>query len=224
MGTEGRIQAQGPEDAVEEAVHAAIHEAVRLEGLWSRYSPVSEISIINAGATWLTASPETSALLREAALWRSITGGAFDIEYAGGIDLGGIGKGAAVDHMCGILRERGVRRAIVNLGTSSTGFVGEPPHPDGWHVGLRSPLDGSILRTLAVRGAVSTSGTGEQGGHVIDPRDGSRVEGLKSVTVVSQDGVAAEALSTALLVLGREAVPWLRERFCGFSAYFVEPK
>jgi thiamine biosynthesis lipoprotein len=121
------------------------------------------------------------------------------------LNLGSIGKGWALDRIARILRARGLRRALVNAGGSS--FLGWGA--DHWNVSLspgREPLAGLHLR----RGALSTSGPGEQFfevegrrfGHVIDPRTGWPAAGVRSATVITVDAAIADALATAFVVGG----------------------
>ena len=128
------------------------------------------------------------------------------------IDAGGIAKGYLSDRIIEIFKEHGVVSAIISLGgnvqTLGTKNSGEP-----WRVGIKNPA-GGLLGTLDVCGkAVVTSGgyqryfedDGKKYHHIIDPETGKPAEsGLKSVTVVSSDGALADALSTAVFVMGKE--------------------
>ena len=130
-----------------------------------------------------------------------------------GIDLGGIGKGYALDRSAAILRANGIKAALLNFGGNIHAF-GEPPGKGGWTVHIRDPRDPSkdlsVLQLL--EGAVSTAGDYErhmeiQGNaysHIIDPRTGRPVAGMSSVTVVAASATRADALSTGLYVLGPE--------------------
>ncbi len=130
------------------------------------------------------------------------------------LDLGGIAKGLAVDAVCEELRRRGARNFLVNLGGNIRVFgrVG-PKRP--WRVGVRDPFDREkLLGVLALESgeAVATSGNYERfveiGGrryaHILDPRTGRPVEGMAGVTVVARSAGEADAMSTALFVLGVE--------------------
>lgn len=130
------------------------------------------------------------------------------------IDLGGIGKGYASDRICEILRERGVSSAMINLG-GNVYALGEKPDGGKWRVGIANPYNsGESYLTLDVSDtAVVTSGSyqryfesgGERYHHIIDPHTGMPADnGVKSVTIVCKSGARADALSTALFVMGRE--------------------
>jgi thiamine biosynthesis lipoprotein len=121
------------------------------------------------------------------------------------LNLGSIGKGWALDLIARSLRGRGLRRALVNAGGSS--FLGWGA--DHWNVSL-SPGGEALAHLHLRRAALGTSGVGEQYfevegrrfGHVIDPRSGWPVAGVRSATVVTADAAVADALATAFLVGG----------------------
>jgi FAD:protein FMN transferase len=134
------------------------------------------------------------------------------------LNLHAIGKGYALDRMAIVLRQRGVRRALLSAGNSSVFALGAPA--GGWLVDVRSPIAGSTIARVRLRdGALGTSGAGEQFvidngqryGHVIDPRTGWPASGVVSATVITREAAMADALSTAFLVGG----PALAERYCG---------
>jgi FAD:protein FMN transferase len=125
------------------------------------------------------------------------------------LDLGGIGKGYAVDQMGRLLRQGGVRHALINFGESSLLAIG--PRPDGhaWPVFVRD-LDGAVTgEAITIQGqSLSSSASfgrthiiaGRSYSHVIDPRSGRPLEHALTVTVLAPTATAAEVLSTALLV------------------------
>ena len=139
------------------------------------------------------------------------------VELAAGseIDLGAIAKGWAVDRALETLQARGVQAALVNLG-GNVGVLGTPPGRAAWEVAVRHPRAGrAALGVLLLRGraAAATSGdyerffeaAGARYGHVIDPRTGWPVRGVVAATVVAPSATAADALSTATMVLGASA-------------------
>jgi thiamine biosynthesis lipoprotein len=133
------------------------------------------------------------------------------------LDLGGIAKGYGVDRAVAVLRERGVRHAIVNVG-GDLYALGNAPGGDAWSVGIRSPHDAdAIVTTLAVsNAAVCTSGgyeqffdwKGKQYHHLMDPETAApRDVVLRSMTVRANRCIDADAAATAAFGLGRvEAV------------------
>lgn len=129
-----------------------------------------------------------------------------------GIDLGGIAKGLAVDNAVKILRERGVKSAMM-VGAGNMAFIGFPPERDFWRIGIRHPRDRDReIGTLEItNGAVATSGdyeryviiNGQRYSHIIDPRTGWPVQNnVASVTILTPTAEEADALSTAVFVMG----------------------
>jgi len=150
------------------------------------------------------------------------------------LDFGGIGKGYAVDHALAILRARGVTRAKIDFGSSSLGYLGNID--GGWPVVIPDPRDrANPLFYVRITGgaAVSTSSQrerfferdGRRFGHIFDPRLGRPVESsLMSVTVIAPRGSTADALSTALFVMGAEKGKRLINAMPGVGAVFVEQR
>lgn len=146
------------------------------------------------------------------------------------LDFGAIAKGYAVDLAVAALRRGGAVRALVDLG-GNLGFLGQAPGGGAWEVGLRDPRDPEgIFGTVSLdSGAVATSGDSEQFfvhegvrySHIFDPRTGWPARGVASVSVVAPTGQAADALSTALFVLGPEEGCAVAARFPGVEAVWV---
>ncbi|MFM8380222.1 MAG: FAD:protein FMN transferase [Planctomycetia bacterium] len=137
------------------------------------------------------------------------------------LNLGAIGKGWAIDRAVAALRMAGVPSALVHGGQSSVRAVGLQgpalPGRRGWPVGLRHPLrPGQRLATITLDDrALGTSGSGTQFfvdrgrklGHILDPRTGEpAAAGVISATVVAPEAADADALSTALYVLGEDGL------------------
>ena len=145
-----------------------------------------------------------------------VEGDAVRLDEAGMVvDLGGIAKGYAVDVCCEALRRRGARNFMVNLGGNLRAF-GRPEPSRPWRIGVRHPFrGGDVIGNLELPDgmATATSGNYEQYveidgrryTHIIDPRSGQPVEGMAGVTVVAASAVEADALSTALFVMGVDA-------------------
>lgn len=149
----------------------------------------------------------------------SLTGGAQ-------IDLGGIAKGYLSGKIMDIFRDNGITSGIVSLG-GNVHCLGAKPDNSPWKVAVQSPDNDGYLGILSVSdAAVITSGGYqryfEQGGriyhHIIDPTTGMSAEsGLKSVTVVSSDSTRADALSTAIFVMGLERAADFRREHKDFD-------
>lgn len=144
------------------------------------------------------------------------------------LDLGGIAKGYALDEALAVLRDLGIDRALVDGGGDVA--VGEPPPGSaGWRVAV----EGSASVTLILaRAAVATSGDAYRGvtidgvrySHVVDPRTGLGVTSRITATVVAPTGMHADALASALCVLGTEAGLALIETQAGVEARVVTGK
>lgn len=139
------------------------------------------------------------------------------------LDLGGIAKGHAVDRAVDVLRESGVRSALVHGGWSTVYGLGTAPDGEPWRVGLRHPHDAErrLCAVELVDRALSTSGSYEKcfeaGGviysHIFDPRTGWPVQGMLSTSVLVLSALDADALSTAFFVMGvEEAQAYCRAR------------
>lgn len=126
------------------------------------------------------------------------------------IDLGGFGKGYALERLAGSLRAQGVEQALLSFGESSITVLGSHPHGPAWPVGIANMFQPSeTAHTFHLRNAsLSSSGTapfnrmGSSGalGQIVDPHSGRPIEGYRTLSVASPSGIDAEVLSTALLV------------------------
>ena len=135
------------------------------------------------------------------------------------IDLGGIGKGYAVDRAIALLNAAGIRHAVVNAGSSSIAALGAPPGRDGWPVRLNAPVSGQ--RMLLLRdGSISTS---EQSplGEIVDPDRRSPADSRLSVSVVAPTAMLSDALDTTLLMLSTGDGVKLLDQFPGVSALWI---
>jgi thiamine biosynthesis lipoprotein len=129
-----------------------------------------------------------------------------------GLDFGGIGKGIALDAAAAVLSGYGAVSARLDFGGQVL-FVGRAPR-EGWRLDLSDPADRERgVEVLTVReGSVSTSGNQERSvagasgpsGHILDPRTGRPAPFDGIVVVRSDDATSADALSTALFVMGPE--------------------
>ena len=119
-------------------------------------------------------------------------------------DLGGIGKGYAAEKMAEILREWSLGQALVLAGASSVLSVSVPEGMTGWPIKLRHPgnREDVLARFELTEGAISGSGK-QKGQHIIDARsvEGVPVKGRLAAWAMAPDAVAADALSTAFMML-----------------------
>jgi thiamine biosynthesis lipoprotein len=145
------------------------------------------------------------------------------------LDLSSIAKGYGVDAAAAALDKLGLADYLVEVG-GELRTRGQRPDGHDWHVAIESPQGQGHAMTLPLRdSAMATSGdyqryfegAGKRYAHTVDPRSGLTVDnGVASVTVVHRSCMQADALATALMVLGLETgMAWAREQ--GVAALFI---
>jgi thiamine biosynthesis lipoprotein len=149
------------------------------------------------------------------------------------LDLGGIAKGYAVDQLVEILGSYGVERALVDLGGNYFA-LGEHPEGRPWTLGIRHPRQTEkAIATIQVEGqAVATSGDyqryrvyqGERFAHLLDPQTGFPSRELISATIIAPSGLLADALSTAVFVMGPKEGARLIENWSGVEGVLIDPQ
>ena len=124
-------------------------------------------------------------------------------------DLGGIGKGFAAEKVAELLSEWSLEQSLVLAGASSVLCVGVPEGMSGWPMKLRNPGKRTevFARFDLKVGAVSGSGR-QKGQHIIDPRskEAGPVEGRLTAWSIAPDAIAADASSTAFMMLSDEEI------------------
>jgi thiamine biosynthesis lipoprotein len=246
-----------------QAAEAAFEVTDRLERELSRFLPNSDIARINRLAAGESArvSPSTMECLVIARHVFDLTGGAFDVSIGTGlagleletddylvratsggarIDLGGIGKGYAVDVMAELLEEWGLGASLVHGGFSSVLALEPPASPEGWPLTLSDPATASrvLARLCARQMALGASGK-RKGTHILDPRSGQPARGRVAAWAVLPRPEAAEAeapasatprvaaaaladaLATAFMVLEPEETEGLCARNPGLEAWIL---
>jgi thiamine biosynthesis lipoprotein len=252
MGTTFEILIAGTDEKYAlQASQSVFAEIDRIERLFNRFDPCSEIGQINSlrPGQSLQIGVESYEVLKTALKISSQTQGAFDISvgsllkykrdmnlfelsktsqgFALGIkpdekedgkkdfelDLGGIGKGYALDRVSCILFDWDIHRALVHGGTSTVLAVGSPHEESiaekgGWPVGIGGEWDcQKAPRKMILRDrALSGSGTEVKGKHIIDPRTGKPAKGHLAAWVSHSSAAVADALSTAFMVMDQEEV------------------
>lgn len=146
------------------------------------------------------------------------------------LDLGGIGKGFALDLAAEALKRRGISHAMLNF-SGNLLFMGEAWPGTPWTAGVAHPrVQGTVIASFEARDvAVSTSGDyenyftydGRRYSHILDPRTGLPAGDLSSVTVIAPSASGADALSTAIAVMGPVAGMELIESLRGVEAILV---
>lgn len=148
------------------------------------------------------------------------------------IDPGGIGKGYAVDRMADILKQDGVKSALVSGASSSIYAIGAPPGEQGWKISIKNPRDTS--KTAAAvwlkDQSLSTSGNyekffyadGKMWSHIMDPRTGYPSMGTLSVSIISPRTIDSEAWAKPYYILGRD---WTaKHKNKEFRVFYCEDK
>ena len=127
------------------------------------------------------------------------------------IDLGGVGKGYAVDKIAEMLREWSINTALISGGYSSVLALDAPPGTKGWPLSLSNPNNRKqiIAKAFLQNRAIGSSGV-KKGGHIIDPRTGRPVEGKVASWSSAPTAAVADALSTAFMIMDLDEI----EKYC----------
>jgi len=253
MDTVMQTQIWGGENSLED-----IASLVRqLDDRWSAHSGNSLLGQLNRGED-AQPNAEEAGLLEEVVRLSARTGGVFDpkmrrVSLAWGFstggehipteqelqaaltdrqwDLGGALKGYAGDRAAALLKQTGVKCALLNLGGNVQTY-GTKPDGTPWSIGIQNPAGGEPVGVVSVVGtmAVVTSGDyqryfekdGIRYHHILDPETGKPARsGLTSVTVICREGLTADVLSTALFVMGLEEAAQFWRESDDFEAVFI---
>ena len=127
------------------------------------------------------------------------------------VDLGGIGKGYAVDQMAELFREWSINTVLISGGYSSVLALDAPPGTKGWPLTLSHPGNRKqvLARLYLQNRALSGSGV-QKGRHIIDPRLAQPVEGKFAAWSSVPDAATADALSTAFMIMSPDEI----RQFC----------
>ena len=147
------------------------------------------------------------------------------------VDLGGIGKGHAVDRAIALLQARGVKHALVSAGGDSR-IIGDR-FGNPWVVGIRHPdrKNEVIARIPLEDAALSTSGdyeryfddNGVRYHHIIDPKTGKSASNVRSATIIGPTATRTDGLSKTAFVLGPEKALELYNQLDDVDAILVAP-
>jgi thiamine biosynthesis lipoprotein len=159
-------------------------------------------------------SAELAEVLRLCEEYERRSGGAFRARLPGrALDPSGVVKGWAVQRMESLLVAGGLRDFCVNAGGDVV-TRGEPEPGRRWLVGVRHPelADRMCVVFGLLDGAVATSAAYERGQHILDGRTGLAATGLRSLTVLADDLVTADATATAGFAMGFDGIEWVAEQ------------
>lgn len=179
-------------------------------------------------------TPEDIAAVRPRIGWQNVTlqGNTITLAAQAQLDLGAVTKGYAGQLCADYLTQAGLAGSI-NLGGNAQ-TVGTKPDGTPWQIGIADPDNTATpIAVLQLTGtnAIVTSGDYQRCftvqdrtyHHILDPATGTPADtGLRSVTVVARDGLLADALSTALFVMGMEQATDFWRQSSDFEAVFVD--
>lgn len=222
-----------------QAAAAVFREIDRIERLLNKHDPGSDIGQVNllkAGES-VRVGIETLECLEMAVWAHAVSGGLFDPtvgtgfqwlepdrsnfsigwnkEGKGEIDLGGIGKGFAIDKAAEILADWGVGEAVVSGGTSTALALGR-----GWELGVGGPWEEQMVQ-LENR-ALSGSGTDVKGAHIINPKTGCSATRHLAAWAIHPSAAASDALSTVFMMMEQKKIGQLCAANPGTLAFVVE--
>jgi FAD:protein FMN transferase len=262
MATVFEVHAVHPDERyAAQAAQAAFDLVDSLERELSRFLPNSDIGRINhlTSGERTQVSPSTMECLVIARHMFDLTGGAFDVAIGTGLpsldldageftvrattrgvqlDLGGIGKGYAVDRMADLLEEWGLAQTLVHGGFSSILALESPDESDGWPLTLSDPAAPSrILTHLAVRQtALGASGL-RKGSHILNPHTNAPRRGRRAAWAAvprpqasgstapaelePRTAAVTDALTTAFMLMGLEEIEALCSRSPGLEAWIL---
>jgi thiamine biosynthesis lipoprotein len=238
MGTRLDVLMTGNEHLLSDVWIQIMAETGRLHRMLNRFDAASDISRINreAVARPVELDGEFWNILADIKKYHHRTFGYFDVTLRNfdrvildnarrtmafaekdiSLDLGGYAKGYALERIREIMLRAGVTQALINFGNSSVLAVGSHPHGKYWGIGIENPfVPGQQLKTCQLcNQSLSTSGnTPAHTNHIINPRSGQYTPEKKIISVISDNAVEAEVLSTALMVADEKTILSVKKIF-----------
>ncbi|WP_147126716.1 FAD:protein FMN transferase [Shimia ponticola] len=244
LGAEVSIELHGGDQS---ALDAAVTTLLRLERAFSLYDPTSELSHLNDNGQ-ATPSPDMRAILQEADIAHRLTGGLFDptiqtlwdaaahgyaadpdtfgwdqvemddqVTLAPGqkLTLNGIAQGFITDRVRDVLIDHGLTHALINIGEHLA--IGGP-----FRLGLSDPAQGLVGQRSLMNSAIATSSPGAlrlgAASHIMHP---AVAPVWSTVSVEAADATRADALSTAMCLMSKDAV-WDTARKTGSRVTLVD--
>lgn len=227
-----------------QAAGAVFRRIDQLENLLSKYNPGSDIGQVNllkAGES-VRIGPEAIECI-EIARWAfEVTGGLFDPTLGtgfqwlevdrenftvgwnsagkGSLDLGGLGKGYALDNVTEILDDWDVKKCVLNGGGSTVLALGRE-----WTLGVGGPWGERVgLSEVTLENqSLSGSGTEVKGAHIINPNTGKPAKRHLAAWAIHPSAAIADALSTAFMMMEKEKIEVLCKKEPEITAFVVEP-
>lgn len=208
------------DDAAFESVYEYF---THIDEVFSTYKKTSEISAINKGKPRAEWSEEMNMIFLLADETKRVTNGYFDIQKPdGSYDPSGIVKGWAIWNAAKLLEKKGFNDFYVDAGgdiqTQGHGSKGEK-----WSVGIKNPWDANEnVKVIYVSGeGVATSGTYIRGKHIYNPKTGTAVDEIASLTVIGANIYEADRFATAAFAMGKNAIHFI-ESLPGLEGYMID--
>jgi FAD:protein FMN transferase len=244
------IIAHQDQEYARQAATTLFREIDRMEELLSHYNPgsdVGQINLLEAGKS-TRVSFETFECL-EKALWaHKASGGLFDptvgtgIEHLtmerstfsvgwkstgnGQLDLGGIGKGYAIDLTAELLKDWEIENAVISGGTSTVLALGNAPgKADGWPIGIAGDWGKArgFSKIQMKNRALSGSGTEVKGAHIINPKTGKAAQEHLNAWALHPSAALSDAMSTAFMMMPEASIRQLCAETPALSAVIIKP-
>jgi thiamine biosynthesis lipoprotein len=145
------------------------------------------------------------------------------------IGFGALGEGYAAGKCRDMMVARGITAGLINA-TGDIQAWGIQPNGKPWRIGINDPFKSNdLVGTIDINGAITTSGSyekyalinGKRYTHIINPATGYPATGLTSVTITGPDAEMANAFSTSIMVLGKDAGLELLRKFPGYKAFII---
>lgn len=244
MGTILKMEVYG--EQAHAALEAAFAEVERLESLHSRWRADSDVLRVEAAPVGepVQVSQETLEVVGKALQMSHDSGGAFDLTLKKGgylavrldreaetitlmesglmLDLGGIGKGFALDRAAKVLESHGCSSALLDFGGQLLA-LDPPPGETAWPVGIFDPRDGqTVLHSVPlVRSSLATTALYERGEHLVNLLDTDSLERILSTSVLSDSATQADALSTTVALVSQDHAQHVLDNQPGASAVIL---
>ena len=135
-------------------------------------------------------------------------------------DLGGIGKGYALDRMADLLDDWDITTALLHSGESSVLPVGTPLAGNAWSIALRHPDNDTVLTSIDITDTtISGSGLVIHGNHIVDPRSGKPAGARRAAWATAPSAAISDALATAFMIMTEEEIEVYIETHAEVGAY-----
>lgn len=217
------------------------NELENLDKILNRFIPESEISLLNdlKPQSPTSISQELENILQLCQYYYENTFHLFDITLQDfsrikfhdnqrisfttptlSLDFGGFAKGYALRKIQTLLKQENLENAFINFGNSSILGMGHHPYGDSWKVSFQNPYNQSLLKEFSLKDStLSTSGnTARYNRHIINPLTGIYDGQRKATTVLSDDPIEAEVLSTVWMIADQEQQRDMTEKFKNMQA------